>query len=174
MNYQENALTNPEVNDTTESTNERTNEAPRNIQQLETPTIEELIESLPDSFPQATDTIKRKIAPLMTRADDGVRDHFFTLIKKRTNAASKHAVKVLIQNALDELCEDPGESPLEPEDEPEVIDPEVLERVEEIKLDPQLFKNRIDLVNLQGVIGERPTIGLYMLIIDSAKQLMGL
>ena len=168
MNFSDNTIKNSQVINLFED------DAPQgNIQPLESPTIEELIESLPDSFPQATDAIKRRIAPLMTGADDGVRDHYFTLIKKQTNAASKHAVKVLIQNALDELQEDPTESPTQPEDEPEALDPEILERVEEIKLDPQIFKNRIDMVNLQGVIGERPTIAIYMLIIDSAKLLMG-
>lgn len=178
MKFSNNIVREPQVvnlfeYDTTESTFETTPEAPRNIQPLETPTIEMLIDSLPESFPQATEIIKRRIAPLMTGADEGVRDHYVTLIKKRTNAASKHAVKILIQNALDELQEDSTESPLQQEDEPEVLNPEILERVEEIKLDPLLFKKRIDLVNLMGVKGERLSIGLNILIIDSAKQLMG-
>ena len=54
-----------------------------NVQPLESPSIEALIDSLPESFPQATETIKRQIAPLMTGADEGVRDHYVTLIKKR-------------------------------------------------------------------------------------------
>jgi len=144
-----------------------------NVLPLESPSIEALIDSLPESFPQATDTIKRHIAPLMTGADEGLRDHYVTLIKKRTNAASKHSVKVLIQSTLEKLQEEPGESPLRQEDSSKGLDPEILERVGEIKLDPQLFKKRMDLVSLQGVTGERSTIGLYTLIIDSAKLPMG-
>jgi hypothetical protein len=44
---------------------------------------------------------------------------------------------------------------------------------EQIAHDPMLFKNKIDLVNQLGVIGERKNIGLNFLVMGSCLLPMG-
>jgi hypothetical protein len=129
-------------------------------------TIEELMEQLPDNFGVAAETIKTEIAPLLSECDTGLKDHYITLIKKKTNAASKPAVKQLIEGAIREMT---NEQDAEIEQTSNAsVDPEVIELSENIARDPLLFKKRINLINNLGVIGEQKTIGLYMLVIDSA------
>jgi hypothetical protein len=53
-------------------------------QQQEKSTIDELIENLPDQFPDAVDMIKFDIAPHLIECNPGVRDHYIKVIKKRT------------------------------------------------------------------------------------------
>ena len=53
------------------------------------------------------------------------------------------------------------------------IDPAIQQMAEQIAGDPQLFKNRIEMVNRLGVIGERRNIGTYMVVIDSSLLPMG-
>ena len=62
-----------------------------------------------------------------------------------------------------------------PAKEPEnrIIDPEIQQMADQIASDPQLFKNRIEMVNRLGVIGERRNIGTYMVVIDSSLLPMG-
>jgi len=136
--------------------------------------IEELIERLPDSFPLASEIITEELPPLLIDAEEGVMDHYITLIKKHTNAASKRSVKMLIQGAIERIKENHEESLEEnQEEEHENDDPEIMERVDEIARDPRVFKKRIDLIAKLGVEGERKTTALYSLIIDSAKLPMG-
>ena len=52
-------------------------------------------------------------------------------------------------------------------------DPEIMALADQIAQDPMLFKNKIDLVNQLGVIGERKNIGLNFLVMDSCLLPMG-
>jgi hypothetical protein len=68
--------------------------------------LEELIEQLPESFPQALATIQEEIAPIIAGCDAGLKDHYISLIKKRTKAASKRAVQLEIESAINLETED--------------------------------------------------------------------
>jgi len=134
-------------------------------------TLDTLIEQLPDNFPDAVESIKNDIVPMIVDCDAGLRDHFITVIKKKTNAASKIAVKQIVEDAIKQM-----NSALDAEVEEaaeESVDPEIMAHAEQIAQDPDLFKNQIDLVNQLGVIGERKNIGLNFLVMDSCLLPMG-
>ncbi len=133
--------------------------------------LEDMIEQLPENFPQALPIIQNEISPIIAECDTGLKDHYISLIKKKTKAASKRAVQLEIENAVNQLTEED----LLPTEEPEnpVIDPELQQMAERIASDPQLFKKRIEMVNRLGVIGERRNIGTYMVVIDSSLLPMG-
>lgn len=100
-----------------------------------------------------------------------LKDHVITLIKKRTSAASKRSVRVMIEDAIKRMRERPKRPP---ELEPEVSDdPEILEQAYEIARDAQLFKKRIDTIGQLGVEGEPGPLGLNSTLIDNAKLPMG-
>ena len=133
--------------------------------------LEDLIEQLPENFPQALPIIQNDIAPIIAECDPGLKDHYISLIKKRTKAASKRAVQLEIENAVIQVTE--KDLLLIKEPGPPVIDPEILQMTELIASDPQLFKKRIEMVSRLGVIGERRNIGTYMVVIDSSLLPMG-
>jgi len=133
--------------------------------------LEDMIEQLPENFPQALPIIQNDIAPIIAECDAGLKDHYISLIRKRTKAASKRAVQLEIENAVIQVTEKdllPIEGPGNPS-----IDPEIQQMAEQIARDPQLFKNRIEMINRLGVIGERRNIGTYMVVIDSSLLPMG-
>jgi hypothetical protein len=133
--------------------------------------LEDMIEQLPENFPQALPVIQNDIAPIIAECDSGLKDHYISLIRKRTKAASKRAVQLEIEKAVIHVTEEdllPAEKPGNP-----VIDPELQQLVNQIASDPQLFKNRIEMVSRLGVIGERRNIGTYMVVIDSSLLPMG-
>ena len=133
--------------------------------------LEDLIEQLPENFPQALPIIQRDIAPIIAECDAGLKDHYISLIKKRTKAASKRAVQLEIENAVIQLTEEDLITAEGPEDR--IIDTEIQQMSEQIASDPQLLKNRIEMVNRLGVIGEGRNIGTYMVVIDSSLLPMG-
>ena len=115
--------------------------------------LEDMIEQLPENFPQALPIIQNDIAPFISECDAGLKDHYISLIRKRTKAASKRAVQLEIENAVIQVTEKdllPTEKPGNP-----VIDPEIQQMAEQIASDPQLFKNRIEMVSRLGVIGRK-------------------
>ena len=133
--------------------------------------LEDMIEQLPENFPQALPIIQNDIAPIIAECDPGLKDHYISLIKKRTKAASKRAVQLEIENAVIQLSEEDVLTTEEPGNS--VIDPELQQMSDQIASNPQLFKNRIEMVNKLGVIGERRNIGTYMVVIDSSLLPMG-
>ena len=133
--------------------------------------LEDMIEQLPENFPLALPVIQNEIAPIIAECDPGLKDHYISLIKKRTKAASKRAVQLEIENAVVQLTEKDFLPAKEPENG--IIDPEIKEMADRIASDPQLFKNRIEMVNRLGVIGEGRNIGTYMVVIDSSLLPMG-
>ena len=68
--------------------------------------LEDMIEQLPENFPQALPIIQNDIAPIIAECDPGLKDHYISLIKKRTKAASKRAVQLEIENAVIQLTEE--------------------------------------------------------------------
>jgi len=133
--------------------------------------LEDMIEQLPENFPQALPIIQNEIAPIIAQCDPGLKDHYISLIKKRTKAASKRAVQLEIENAINVVTEE-DILPTE-QQETRIIDPEIQQMADRIANDPQLFKNRIEMVNRLGVIGERRNIGIYQTVIDSSLLPMG-
>ena len=128
--------------------------------------IDILIDQLPDHFPNAVETIKYEIAPLLAECNPGIVDHYVKIIKKKTKAASIKSVSMLFEDAINEM-----ENSIEESDAPsgsgQTVDPEIIEAADQIAHDPLLFKHKIDIVNQLGVVGERRNIGLYQLVIDS-------
>ena len=45
--------------------------------------LEDLIEQLPENFPQALPIIQNEIAPIIAECDPGLKDHYISLIKKK-------------------------------------------------------------------------------------------
>lgn len=134
--------------------------------------LDTLIEQLPEHFPAAAEIIRNEIAPILANCDPGIIDHYVTTIKKKTKAESKRAVTLII----DEFIIQQESQIVEPDEEnPDEIqsDPEIVALADQIAQDPMLFKNKIDLVNQLGVIGERKNIGLNFLVMDSCLLPMG-
>jgi hypothetical protein len=129
-------------------------------------TIDELIEELPENFPDAVEMIKNEVVPKIVDCDAGIKEHYVTLIKKKTLAASKPAVKQIIEEEIKRMNREQDSESEAVTKEP--VDPEITELAENIANDPLLFKKRISLINKLGVIGEQRTIGLYTLVLDSA------
>ena len=71
---------------------------------LVTDDLEDMIEQLPESFPQALPIIQNDIAAIIAECDPGLKDHYISLITKRTKAASKRAVQLEIENAVIQVC----------------------------------------------------------------------
>jgi hypothetical protein len=137
--------------------------------------VEELIAQLPDNFPLAVETIKDEIGPIIVNYDPGLVDHYITVIKKKTNAPSKRSVQLLVDEIRKQLNTPESDLEMDEEDnDDEPIDPAVKKLADQIAHDPMLFKNRIDIVNKLGVVGEQKNIGLYFLAIDSCKLPMGI
>ena len=144
-----------------------------NIQSDKT-NIDDLIEHLPEQFPAAQEMIKFEIAPHLVECSAGIKDHYIKIIKKRTSAASIKSVSLLIDEAIKEINDSElSESCEDSVEEMRIIDPEIKEMADQIANDPMLFKNRIEMVNKMGVIGERRNIGTYMVVIDSSLLPMG-
>lgn len=144
----------------------------------QTENLDALIENLPDNFPEALPVIQSKIAPVLANCSPGLVEHYVQVIKKKTNASSKRAITIEIEAAGKELYSiDPevNEEKTDEDEEGEELqkDPDVQEMAEEIGLDPFLFKKRIDLVNILGVVGERKPVGLYLAVMDSRLLPMG-
>jgi len=135
-------------------------------------TLDTLIEQLPEHFPAAPDIIRNEIAPILANCDPGVVDHYITTIKKKTKAESKRAVTLIIDEAIKQQDSQVVETDEDAPDETPV-DPEITALAEQIAQDPMLIKERINLVNQLGVIGEQKTIGLYTLVLDSALLPLG-
>ena len=136
--------------------------------------IDDLIDMLPEQFPAAQEMIKFEIAPLLVDCSAGIRDHYIKVIKKRANAASIKSVSLIIDEAIKEINDSVLNNGVDSFEETRIIDPEIKEMSEQIASDPLLFKNRIEMVNKMGVIGERRNIGTYMVVIDSSLLPMGM
>jgi hypothetical protein len=142
-----------------------------NVQTNKT-TIDLMIDQLPDNFPAAVESIKSQIVPHLMDCNPGVRDHYIRLIRKQTQAASVKSVSLLIEEAIQEINATVSGNDCCAEIQV-TVDPEIIQRAEEIANDPLLFKKKIDIVNQLGVINERKNNGLYQLVIDSRLLPMG-
>lgn len=122
--------------------------------------IEILIEQLPKDFIKAQPYIKEEIAPLLTDIDEAKLHHYIQLLVGKTKTTAK-AIAAEIEAAR-EL-----KKQLEAKKEEIKIDPEIVKAAEDIANDPLLFKNRIDVINEAGIVGERKNIAMYFCAMDS-------
>ena len=144
-----------------------------NLQDVAEKTIDELIEELPDSFPQANSILKSEIFPLIINEDAGLQDYYTVVLQKKlsvTKSTLKEAIKAFKQEMETAVIEPDDELPDEEDDE---IDPEIIEKAEQLSLDPEIFKKRIDTVNSLGIINEKLNIGVLTLTMDSRLNPMG-
>ena len=172
----DNSLSIVETKDQTSDQNDQEdteviNEPDSNAGQSEIEMLEELVEALPEQFPAAVDIIKNKIAPILLNSSAGIKDHYIKEIKKKTGAASIKSVSLIIDEAYEQMNE--VEEGLNENIDDSPPDPEIQALAEQIANDPLLLKNRIDIVNQLGVIGERKNIGFYMVVMDSCLLPMG-
>ena len=56
-------------------------------------TIDDLIEGLPERFPDAVEMIQNEIAPYLIECGSALKDHYIKVIKKKTKAASIKSVR---------------------------------------------------------------------------------
>jgi hypothetical protein len=125
----------------------------------------DLINQLPEELHAASDKIKYEIAPLLLKFNRSVRLGLMSRIRHRTNASSIREVQQIIDSGIKEIdnfVSDAIKTALEGQHDTSLrIAADLIER------DPLLFRKMIDDVNLLGVSGERRTIGLTHLTIDS-------
>jgi hypothetical protein len=122
--------------------------------------LEILIDTLPANFIKAQPYIKEDIAPLLIDMDEAKLHHYKKLLVTKTNTTVK-----VIQTEIETARELKKQNEIKKEEIK--VDPEIIKAAEDIAKDPLLFKNRIDVINLAGVVGERKTIAMYLSAIDS-------
>jgi len=122
--------------------------------------LELLIDQLPGDFPKAQPAIRNDIAPILAELGDGIREHYVDRLKKKAKTTSK-AILAEIEAAKSEKRE------REKNRDQAKMDPDVEKLSKAIAKDPILFRNRIDAVNEAGVTGERKSIAMYLVALDS-------
>ncbi len=135
-------------------------------------TIDEMIAKLPDNFPDANPILKSEILPQIIEMDAGMQDYYTVILQKKFSVG-KQTIKESIKAFKQEMAPAPidieDESPEEGE-----IDPEIIERAEQLALDPEIFKKRIEMVNDLGVVNERRNIGVISMTMDSRLNTTGI
>jgi len=137
--------------------------------------LDELIDELPENFPDANSILKSNILPAIIEMDAGLQDYYTDVLKKKFSVGKqsiKEALKAckLEQEIITAGVDCDGYDALDDKDE---IDPEIIERAEELALDPFLLKSQIDIVNSLGIQNERLNIGMYCLTIHSRLNPIG-
>ena len=148
------------------------NENPQDIAEK---TIDDLIDELPDNFPDANPILKSDIFPLVIDEDAGMQDYYTVKLQKKFSVG-KQTIKESIKAFKEEMATADIELGVDelPEDEEEEIDPEIIEEAEQLALEPDIFKRRIDAVNSLGIINEQLNIGVLTLTLDSRLNPMGI
>ncbi|MDA3789783.1 MAG: hypothetical protein PF503_14965, partial [Desulfobacula sp.] len=140
-----------------------------------TKTLDEIISELPDNFPDANPILKIDILPLIIEMDAGLQDYYTVDLQKKLSV-SKQTIKEALKAFKQEMATAAivlGDDNL-PDNEENEIDPENIERAEQLASDPKVFKHRIDRVNSLGFINERLNIGVISMTMDSRLNPMGI
>jgi DNA primase len=119
-----------------------------------------LIDSLPLDFIKAQPIIRADIAPIVMKLDGGVFEHWVDVIRKKTKT-NRTAILAEIDAAEEE------EKLRQSQKEEEKVDPEVEKMADKIAMNPLSFKHRLDVINQSGVVGERGTVAMYYVALDS-------
>ena len=135
-----------------------------------TKTLDELIEELPDNFPDANSMLKSDIFPLIIDEDAGMQDYYTVVLQKKFSVG-KQTIKESIKAFKQEMA--PAPIDIEDDNEEEEIDPEIIEAAKELELDPEIFKKRIETINNLGIINEKLNIGVLTMTMDSRLNPMG-
>ena len=89
-------------------------------------TLDEIIEDLPDNFPEANSVLKSEVFPLIVEMDAGMQDYYIERLKKKFSVGKqtiKEAIKAFNQEMAPAAIE-PGDDLSE--DEEEEVDPEII------------------------------------------------
>jgi DNA primase len=122
--------------------------------------VDIMISYLPSDFVKAQPTLKSEILPLLVGMNEGIRDHYLGRIRE-TIKSTKSAI-----NAEFDAVKRDANSKQAQAAKPS-IDPAVQSMAEAIAKDPALIRNRIDLVNAAGVVGERNVVAMCFAALDS-------
>lgn len=122
--------------------------------------LEILIDDLPSKYIRAQPIIRDEIAPILINLDKGLFEHWVEIIRKQ--AGTNHrAINADIEYAREhEALKQSQEGGIN-------IDPEVEKLSKDISMNPLSFKHRLDMVNQLGVVGERGTLAMYYVSLDS-------
>lgn len=126
----------------------------------------EMVDNLPDDFLDAYPIIQSDIFPVIANLGKGRQTYFKDLLVDKLKVRIR-----VINESLKEFIQE-REKNLVANDNPdleeeEVFEPEIIERAEQLALDPLIFKRRIDMVNNLGIINERRNIGMISMTMDS-------
>jgi len=138
-------------------------------------TIDEILEELPDSFPEANSVLKCDVFPLIVEMDAGMIDYYTVVLQKKLSV-SKQTIKEALKSFKKEMenaASVSGNDNLSENNDKE-IDPEIINQAERLALDPKVFKKRIDTVNSLGIINERLNIGVLTMTMDSRLNPSGM
>ena len=126
--------------------------------------IDILIAQLPENFIHALSDIKEKILPLIFKLDAVTVKHYTDAIRKRVRTTQK-----VVESMLAELKRSRAASKVDDANSSveEEADPEILAAAADLAQDPKLLKKRIDVVNKNGVSGERKNIAIFLCTLDS-------
>nr|WP_231715830.1 hypothetical protein [Desulfosarcina widdelii] len=119
-----------------------------------------LIDGLPADFVKAQPILKTEILPLLLGVDEGLRVHYFELIRKAVKTT-----KAVITAEFDEVKK--ALAKREKEADVPTVDPAIQTAAETLAKNPALIRMRIDVVNRSGVVGERNVIAMYFAALDS-------
>jgi len=134
-------------------------------------TIDEQIEELPDNFPDANSMLRGDVFPLIVEMDAGLQDYYTVVLQKKFSVG-KQTIKESIKAFNQEIV--PASIDIDDDEEKEEIDPEIIEKAEQLALEPGIFKKRIGAVNNLGIINEKRNIGMITMTIDSRLNPMGI
>jgi len=129
--------------------------------------IDVLIAQLPENFIHAASDIKEKILPLIFKLDAVTVKHYTDAIRKRVRTTQKVVESMLAELRRAQAASDTAADKSIEADEDEETDPEILAAAADLARDPTLFKTRIDVINKNGVSGERKNIAIFFCALDS-------
>lgn len=126
--------------------------------------IDVLIAQLPENFLQASSDLRKKILPLLLHVDAATAKHYTDTIRKKVKTTGKVIDAMLAELKRSQAAskEDDTNSSVEEE-----TDPEILAAAADLARDLTLLKKRIDVVNKNGVSGERKNIAIFFSALDS-------
>ena len=132
----------------------------RELMQKAPSVVDLMISGLPTDFVKAQPTLKSEILPLLLGMNEGIREHYLARIREAVKST-----KSAINAEFDAVKR--ATSSRQAESAKPSIDPAVQSMAEAIAKDPALIRNRIDLVNAAGVVGERNVVAMCFAALDS-------
>lgn len=132
----------------------------RKLMQETKSVLDIMIDNLSADFIKAQPVLKSEILPLLVGMNEGVREHYLERIRKIVKTSKSAIIAELKQVERETAAK--KEQSVKPS-----VDPAVQSLAEAIAKDPSLIRNRIDVVNAAGVVGERNVIAMMFAALDS-------